>query len=248
MFKLFCRSSLLLLGLSLTAQAAQPYGPTAEESKLLPAYCQGSAYWKSILGPDAGWNNHTCYGINRLNRYYKSRSARERKDHLQTALGDFSYSIAKLKPDFTLMPEIYMYRGITYRLMERNGAAVADLLKAISMDPKLTKAYNELADMYEGKFSQPAKALEIVTDGLRHNPETKSLQRRYTKLGGKLPYPEPLTQAEPAVTEPLSGAEQAAVPEVAPVVVPVEKTVTEPDSDKPKIGSPKNPYCRFCPD
>lgn len=251
MLKLLCRTGWLLAGLSFSVHASQPYGPTAEESRSLPAYCQGSAEWNALLGPDAGWNNHTCYGINWLNRYYRARNPGDRKLALQTALADFSYSIAKLKPDFLLMPEIYMYRGITYSLSAQHGAAVADLTKAISMNPKLVRAYNELADIHEGKYSKPAKALEVVTEGLRHNPDTKSLQRRYTRLGGKLPFPAPVAPA-PAAVPAAKADERGASAAERPAEAPPEPasnvpSIAEPAAP-PKIGSPKNPYCRFCPD
>ena len=240
-----------MMTLSLTAHASQSYGPTAEEAKMLPDYCQNSEHWKSILGSASTWNNHTCYGINRINRYYKSRTSSEKRGNLEGALRDLNYSVTKLPPDFVLMPEIYMYRGITYGLMDRVGQAVSDLQKAIGMDPKLTKAHNELADLYETKLSQRGKALEIITEGLRHNPDVKSMQRRYTRLGGKLPYPEPI-EPTPAVeaeaakpeeppTPTPSSVEPAASPTIAPPA-PVEPIA------EPPIGSPTNPYCRFCPD
>jgi tetratricopeptide (TPR) repeat protein len=239
---------LLMIGLSLPLHAAQPYGPTAEEAKTLPDYCQNPEQWKSILGPGAGWNNHTCYGINWINRYYKSRTSSTKSYSLQNALGDFNYSVSHMPPDFLLMPEIYMYRGITYSLMGRNGEALADLLKSVGMNPKLIKAYNELADLYEHKVSQHDKALETITEGLRHNPGTTSLQRRYTRLGGKLPYPEPLSPPEPAVAEMPAAPARGAAPEAVPAAAPVEKTDAAADAEKPTIGTPKNPYCRFCPD
>lgn len=239
---------LILVGLSLTAHAAEPYGPTDEENKMLPDYCQNPWQWASILGPGAVWNNHTCYGINRINRYYKSRTRHEKNEHLGTALRDFNYSVSKLPPDFALMPEIYMYRGITLSLMGRVGEAVADLQKATGMDPKLVKAYSELADLYENKLSQSKKALEVITEGLRHNPDTPSLQRRYTRLGGKLPYPEPVSRPEPAVAETPPAPAQGTAPEAVPIAAPVEKVDAAPEAEKPRIGSPTNPYCRFCPD
>lgn len=241
----------LFLGLSLTAHASQPYGPTVDEAKMLPDYCQNPVHWNSILGPAATWNNHTCLGINWLNRYYKSRTISEKRLSLKNALGDFNYSVSKLPSDFALMPEIYMYRGITYVQMDRVGEAVADLQKAIGMSPKLVRAHNELADLYEGKLSQPGKALEIVTEGLRHNPDVKSMQRRYTRLGGKLPYPEPI-KPTPAVETEAAKLEEPATPapsSVEPVASPTQ-TITEPVESvaEPKVGSPTNPYCRFCPD
>ena len=253
MLKLLCRTGLLLAGLSFSAQASLPYGPTQIEAKSLPGYCQGSPEWNALLGPDAGWNNHTCYGINWLNRYYRARNPGDRKLALQTALGDFNYSIAKLKPDFLLMPEIYMYRGITYSLSAQHGAAVVDLLKAIGMNPKLVRAYNELADIYDGKYSKPAKALEVVSDGMRHNPETKSLQRRYTQLGGKLPFPAPVVKTEPAEpasagvkpeTTPVPGTPAAAMESAPSTAAPSDAAKQD---GTPKIGAPSNPFCRFCP-
>lgn len=239
-----------MMGLSLAAYASQPYGPTAEEAKILPDYCQNPEQWKSILGSAATWNNHTCYGINRINRYYKSRTSPEKRGNLEGALRDFNYSVTKLPPDFVLMPEIYMYRGITYGLMDRVGEAVADLQKAIGMDPKLTKAHNELADLYETKLSQRDKALEIITAGLRHNPDVKSMQRRYTRLGGKLPYPEPIRPAQAADTQATTPADAAPS---AVTAAPAEPDKSEPaaapaSAEQSKIGSPNNPYCRFCPD
>lgn len=233
-----------LMALSLNALAALPYGPTAEEMNVLPDYCRNPGQWGAILGPSAGWNNHTCYGINWINRYYKSRGPAEKRYSLQNALGDFNYSITKLPPDFPLMPEIHMYRGITHALMGRAGEATADLQKAIRMNPRLVRAYNELADLYENRLRQRDKALETIVEGLRHNPDIPSLQRRYTRLGGKLPYPEPLAPPAPAVAETPAAPAQAAPQEAAPAAA----ADTVQDAEKPKIGSPKNPYCRFCPD
>jgi hypothetical protein len=107
-----------------------------------------------------------------------------------------------------------------------------------------------LADFYSG-IKQPAKALEIITEGLRHNPDTKSLQRRYTELGGELPYPAPI-EPTPAVEaeaakpeEPPTPTPNSVEPAASPTTVP--PAPVEPTAE-PQIGSPTNPYCRFCPD
>jgi len=255
MIRKFFKFAFILFSWSFPAFAVEPYGSAEQESKLLPPYCQGDAYWKSVLGPDIVWNNHTCYGIKGLNRYYyKSGTALEKKGYLETALGDFNYSISHLRPDFKLMPEIYFYRGTTYKLLARNSEAIVDFLKAISLDPKLAKAYSELADIYESKLSRRDKALEIVTEGLRYNPQVKALQRRYTEFGGKLPYPEAVAKTMPA-EEPKAAAKPEAAPpsegatnQAADGANPTAPTVPAPQIDPPKIGSPKNPYCRFCQD
>lgn len=245
--------AIIMFSWSSSAIAAETW-QTEQEAKLLPPYCQGDAHWKSVLGPEIGWNNHTCYGINKLNRYYKSGMARNQKGQLEGALGDFNYSIGHLKPDFKLMPEIYFYRGTTYNLLARNGEAMADFLKAISLDPKLAKAYSELADIYASKLSRRDKALEIVAEGLRHNPQTKSLQRRYTELGGKLPYPDAINiKAAPDSHAPSAKTESATIPPPAATSAagdaPSAVAPNEPakQDDSTKIGAPGNPFCRFCP-
>jgi hypothetical protein len=272
------RERSLLLAFLLCCQAspsfaAEPYGPTEEEKKSLPPYCggPGGGDWKAILGPEIGANNHTCYGINRINRYFRTTRAWEKRDHLTTALIDFNYSVGHLSPQFKLMPEILYYRGIVYKLQGRNPDAMADFIKSISLEPKYTRSVIELADIYDNKLSDRKKALEVVTEGLRHSPEAKDLQRRYEKLGGKLPYPEPYakpaaspTTAEPAKTPeanstaaPTTAAKPdvAAAPAQAPAAPKVDApaSVAKPDqpaarSPQPAPGSPSNPWCRFCPD
>ncbi|MDP1928335.1 MAG: hypothetical protein Q8K62_07485 [Thiobacillus sp.] len=181
-------------------------------------------------------------------------SSQDRVGTLNAAMGDFNYVLKYTQVDFYLRPEILMNRGITLSMQHKDGEAMGDLLKAIQINPKLPRAYVTLADMYE-KQKNRSKALETVTAGLRHNPDTKSLQRRYTELGGKLPYPAPAQAAAaetptaqttaapaPAVTQPAESG-TATAPGATPATAPaVEPTVA------PKIGSPKNPYCRFCPD
>jgi len=256
--------ALLVFACALPAMAAESYGPTEFETKSLPAYCggPGGGDWKSILGPDRIWNNHTCYGINRLNRYYKAKSKTEKNSQLQAALQDFSYSVDKLKPDFALMPEIYMYRGMTYKLMGRHAEALTDLNKSINLNPKYAKSIFELADIYDSVYSKREKALELVTEGLRHNPDSKPLQRRYTKFGGTLPFPQPY---KPDTAQSIPEKKQEATVK-AEQQTKTESNLEGKTEDTPSntiktnenvkttkentsvTGLPTNPWCRFCPE
>ena len=252
----------LLAGLLFNpAMALESGGITDAEFANLPPFCranmksgQGSPdyqMWQNTLGKDFGHTHHYCTGLNSINRYYRSRNAMDKGFHLNNAAGDMSYMITHASPDYSLMPDVYLNRGLVYSLMKQHGKAVADMNKAIELDPRQVKAYNVLADYYSST-NQKNKALETVTEGLRHNPETKSLQRRYTELGGKLPYPDPIqptpvdaAQAvvSPEKTEAPSASEKTA--NDAPASAPVEPAEPVPQS---KIGTPKNPYCRFCPE
>lgn len=238
----------------------EPFGPTDEEKRLLPPYCggPGGGDWKAILGPQVTWNNHTCYGINSINRYYKAKGERARSNLLEAALRDFNYSVEHLSPDFRLMPEIYYYRGVVYKLQGKHAQAVADFLKSLELEPRYTRSVAELSDLYAGKYSNGTKALEVVTEGLRHNPDSKELRRRYEKYGGKPPYPEPYRkqeQAEPKATGPVENAPpKVGTTRPAPAdfqgASPSKETV--PDAREAKqpqaIDSKSNPWCRFCPE
>jgi tetratricopeptide (TPR) repeat protein len=262
--KYYLLPTLLVFACALPVMAAESYGPTEFETKSLPAYCggPGGGDWKSILGPDRIWNNHTCYGINRLNRYYKAKSKTEKNLHLQTALRDFSYSVDKLKPEFPLMPEIYMYRGITYKLMGRHAEALTDLNKSIDLNPKYAKSIFELADIYNSVYKKRDKALELVTEGLRHNPDSKPLQRRYTKFGGALPFPKPYIPDTPKSTTENKHEAPVKVDQETKTGSNIEGKTEDTSSNTTKAnedvkttkettavsGLPTNPWCRFCPE
>lgn len=248
--------------LSAHANALEPWSPSDAEMASLPPYCkarmasgQGSAEykaWESRLGKDFLHTHHYCAGINFINRYYRARSQQDKHFNLNNARGDLQYMVDHADPGYSLMPDVYLNLGVVYSLMNQTAQAITHFNKAIELNPRQPRAYNALSDYYV-KSKQSAKALEIVTTGLRHNPDTKSLQRRYTELGGKLPYPDPIKPA-PAVAAEAAKPEERATLTPTPIPSSVEPaaspTSTEPAEPiaEPKIGSPTNPYCRFCPD
>jgi tetratricopeptide (TPR) repeat protein len=160
-----------------------------------------------------------------------------------------------------------MNRGLVLSLQKRSGEAIIEILKAIEMNPKLARAYSMVADHYL-KINRKDEALKYITEGLRHNPETKSLQKRYINLGGKTPYPEPVESQKKrpentsAVKEnaqtvinqtvikeevkPADGTKAAEAPQADPAKSDNGKGVDDTATAQ-KIGSPTNPWCRFCP-
>jgi tetratricopeptide (TPR) repeat protein len=247
----------LLAGMLCTfAMAAGPSMPTDAELASLPPFCKvkmrgvGSPEYiilEKTMGKDWGHTHHYCMGINSLNRYYRARSENDKRSSLNGAQNNLKYMVTHAAPSYSLMPDVYLNLGVVYSLVNQPAQAIAHFSKAIELNPRQTRAYNAMADYY-AKIKQTTRALETVTEGLRHNPDTRSLQRRYTELGGKLPYPAPI-EPEPAAAPATPPTEKTAAPVVQ---VPVEQAVTtpapEPVSSLPGIGSPKNPYCRFCPD
>jgi tetratricopeptide (TPR) repeat protein len=226
------------------------FRPSAAEMRQLPPYCavkfnssMDSSEWKmwrSQLGPNFNDVHHYCAGLNFLNRYYRAPPS-EKGGMLQGAKRNFEYMMGVL-PEFPLRADIFLNHGITMKLMGQAGLAVKDLQQAIAINPKLTKAYLELVSVYRDS-KQSAQAMDIVVAGLRQVPDSKTLQRHYLELGGKPPFP------EPAAAEAAATATQAQ-PEQAPPAAdsqPVPPAATDAVETTPVIGTPGNPYCRFCP-
>lgn len=254
--------ALLFLALALGAissHALEPWMPTDKEMASLPDFCkarfnEGSPEykrWESMLGKDYGHTHHYCAGVNYLNRYYRARSKQGKSFNLNNAQTNFEYMVKHAAPTYSLMPDVHSSLGKVFSLKNQPAQAITHLNRAIELNPRQPRSYNMLADFYSG-IKQPAKALEIITEGLRHNPDTKSLQRRYTELGGKLPYPNPIEPTPAVDAETVKPAEPAATPVSSPVEPAANPSPVQPapaeSVTEPQIGSPTNPYCRFCPD
>jgi hypothetical protein len=239
--------------------AVEPWAPTDSEFASLPPFCKvrmksGSSspdykMWESTLGKDFVHTHHYCAGLNFINRYYRARTKNDKNFNLQNAEDNLKYMIAHAEPTYSLMPDVYLNLGKVYALSGQPAQAIIYLNKAIELNPRQPAAYSALADYYT-KSKQTAKALEIVTDGLRYNPDTNSLQHRYKELGGKLPYPAPVepAQIEHPVAQPAVEAVAPVPPRTTPAAPDVESPATSTqEPSRPGIGSPANPYCRFCP-
>lgn len=249
---------LLLVSFALPAAAA---GWTDAELKAMPPFCEARLkhtpgqydYWYKTLGEEFVWTNHYCTGIGYLNRSYGARNQREAKAMLGTALRGIDYLMANVKPTSSLMPDIYLNRGLVLSLQGNNGAAIGDLKRALELNPTLVRAYI-LSSQIHAKLNQKGEALAVVTDGLRHVPDSSALQRIYKERGGKLPYPEPIAHADEVKAVPAETNHESRASEVEGK--PRDEVQPAPASAKPdalapaapKIGSPTNPWCRFCPD
>lgn len=234
------------------------FRPNPAEILRLPPYCQakfnapqGSAEWKAWrdrIGENFIDLHHYCAGLNYVSRYWGARSPQDRGHYLQRALDNFSYMARAEKPDFALSAELYSNRGEVYRLMRKPGEAIQDYSTAIARNPGLVKPYLQLAELHVANKA-PSRALEAVSEGLRHVPDSTALQRRYLELGGKKPFPEPVAaktaEPAPAADVPAAQPEPSPAQDAAPAETKPEPAAAE--TARPAIGTPKNPYCRFCP-
>lgn len=242
-----------------------PWGPTPEEMVLLPEYCKvrytdnGRSpefrAWMQRVGPKFMGMHHYCTGINYINRYLYRITDKKRNYYLSRALPEIDYVAKDMPPDFALAGDIHLNRGIALQLMKRDSLAIIDFYKSIEHDPKQVRAYIAIADMYL-KSNNKSKALESITNGLRNVPDSKNLQKKYLELGGKEPFP----VATPVIKEEVRMGEV-----VAPATADAAEKQVDLDATSGKklgidekntngltgsgteIGSPNNPYCRFCP-
>lgn len=252
------------LGIS-TANAAQ-FLPTDLESKQLPPLCT----LKSKSGSDKAARDrgfaqvgeqfknvhHYCFGLNFLNRYYRSPPGAIARSNIKAALDEFNYMADHMVQNSSLAADIFLQRGIVQSLMKRNSEAIIDLSKALSYDSRSVKAYLTMSNLFDN-LKQQKKALEVIAEGLRHVPESKALKRRYEELGGKLPYPEPIAvQSKPEIgaddPKPKEADSEKSV--VNPQAQTSNTTEHEPAADKAADketsteGTPTKRWCRFCTD
>lgn len=218
-------------------------------------------YCYTMFGVTAGSGEHICNCVNEYNRAVQQTRWDDIKFYAQSAVGDCSYFMGRHKTDTgkpldKYYPVAQMYRGMAHVLLKDTTRAAQDFLESIQRNPKESNTYAQLADLYL-KIGSKKKTLAILAEGLKHAPASKQLLRRYTQLSGKeyqLP-PQTAQEEKTAANAPNSekGKEdnkpQDAVQQKAPTQA---ISGQEPQrGDVPAsttIGSPANPWCRFCTD
>ena len=159
----------------------------------LPPYCNPK-YRETARWTHGKALHHYCSGLNFLNKYYTAPNERKRKIYYKKALGEINYHLkgdTRTLKDNPLVGDMYSNRAKLYAIGNRPRDALKDWYKAIAVNPRLRRAYLGLARYLE-KQGLKDEALKVISKGLRYLPKSKSLQKQYRKLGGKLPYPEPI--------------------------------------------------------
>ncbi len=240
-----------------------PFMPSPSELALLPDYCKARfteqhspeyQAWAERVGPKFLSIHHYCAGLNYINRYQRLVNDEKRAYYLSRAVPEIDYVAQAMPAGFLLAGEIYLNRGIAYRLMRNDAAAARDFAKAIEHDPNQVRAYVYLSE-FHARTGKKAQALELVSLALQRVPGNKALQRKYLELGGKEPFPvgestqvAPVSavqgEASPAQVE---GSEASAPAAPAKTTSETENPPVDAEANRPAIGVPGNPYCRFCP-
>ncbi len=251
--KAFWLSALLLI--SMPSWAILPFAATPAEQ----AMCNARVFSRlDYSHPNDKNMHHYCDGLRFLDRAYAAMgNKREMYFYLQQSIGGFDTVLRATQESYPLRGEFHVGKARALKMMGRNAEAAMEYNKALRYKFDAPDVFIAVADFYK-ESGNKTKALETVTEGLKINPQSNGLKRRYTELGGKLPYPEAVAKTTPAEESKVEnkpeekfGVEQPSR-EGASEVVDADKPTTQskviPQIEPPKIGSPKNPYCRFCPD
>jgi tetratricopeptide (TPR) repeat protein len=240
----------VFLLISTQAWAVLPYAATPAEE----AMCAAKG-----MPAGQGFQGHYCGGLRYLDRAYSSMgNKRDMMYYLDVAINNFDYMLGHTKEDDVRRGEFHVGKARALKLMGRKAEAAAEFNKALSYKISSPDVYMALSDFFH-ETGNKKKALEMATEGLKSYPASKGLERRYTEFGGKLPYPvaaieEAIRVEETKAENAAEAKSDAAPPSDAQTVQSSDindettPTSTPPQIEPVKIGTPKNPYCRFCPE
>jgi tetratricopeptide (TPR) repeat protein len=221
-----------------------PRIPTPGELTLLPPYCPHTQIiskrygrkqsatkhdaatkpFVDLYGPDFWHLHHYCFGLTAALRAEKQFKPSDRQDQLIKSIFQYDYVIQRVGQGSLVLPELHLQKGISLIKLKRGEEAVHQLKLAIQLNPDFAQPYIELSNYYADS-GKKALALQTLEEGLTISPDTTSLKQRYAELGGTKTFVSPQKETAP---------ERAAQDNEAPRV-------------EEQIGSPTNPYCRFCP-
>lgn len=170
--------------------------PIGNEWAFLPPYCpdtnQFGKYgqnspnapkWVAVMGQTFWDLHHYCFGILKFERAQRREYPPVIRDGLLTsALGEFAYVIRAMPPNYVLAPEIYTYVGRTYLLKGDPAHAEEAFGKARMQKSDYWPAYSWMALWLE-HHGQRDRARAVVDEGLKHAPDSRTLQQIKQELG-----------------------------------------------------------------
>lgn len=170
------------------------YPQTEEDYRLLPPFCKARstpnspAYfaWDKRIGSNFIHIHHYCSALHCLNQARRTtpNNAKHHQQLFIDCIGGIEYMENNGSQDTVLFPHIYVTKADIYTELNDYQDAVKYLNKALDLNPKFTRAYIKLSDLYI-KLKEKDLALDAVKKGLAIKPNSKGLNRRLLKLEGK---------------------------------------------------------------
>ena len=168
------------------------------EFSLLPPYCKARAgrtskankkLWESRLGHDFLHTHHYCAALNMLRTAQGTfptsrRQKREKIGMLTFIFNNLKYMEEHAHPNYILFPNIYTTKAEAFLEARQEDQAILYLHKAIKANPKYTRPYAMLSDIYL-KHGKRKDAKEIIAQGLESSPKSKLLNKRMKQFTKK---------------------------------------------------------------
>lgn len=182
---------LLLISQNATAE----YAISASELKMMPPFCKGlslanfqnnAKHLRRSMKVPGQHTQHFCHGMKALVRAQRAelRKSGSGKGFYGTAINEFDYVQSHSSKQHALIPATSLYKATALEKLGRQGEAIREYNKAISLKKKYPHAYSKLSDYYL-KLGLKQEALETIKRGLKQSPKSKLLKRRLKKLQGK---------------------------------------------------------------
>ena len=188
---------LILVLASSPCGAGHPGDVSAEEYAMLPAYCPDklnfgaegmegpkAPYWIEVMGGRQNWApiHHYCWALITLLRAGKMGIPDvKRKYAMSDAVGDIDFVIKNARPDFKLLPEIFTKKAELLAKLKKNSDAAMEYRKAVQVKQDYWPAYQGLAELYRSN-KQIDEARAVVEEGLKHTPQSKTLNTMLAEL------------------------------------------------------------------
>lgn len=184
--------TLVLTVLSLSVEAEGKY-TIYEMSDLdltmLPPFCtpwargkeaQTDAWVKKLQIPNI---HHFCKGLNHVNHAVISTKKEDSYFNSKAGVSEFTYILEHAKgKGFPLKAFLLENRAKLFDMLDDKDKAISDYMQSISVNPKYTKSYVGLIDLYT-RHGNKEKAIFYVNEGLKYAPESKLLLKTKKKLG-----------------------------------------------------------------
>lgn len=210
---------------------------------------------ENAMARNAPWFHHYCWGLLSKFRIYSIDKA-ERKAEIGMWRSNMQFIIEyveKQNATWAYLPLIHTEIAESHLADRDFPMAVAAAEMALILDKTFEPAYMALANAHE-RTGNKAKALDAIKRGLMSMADAPRLKKKYTELGGRLPYPEPEISGmdqtpppPPAPADPPSISDTDSVMGSAnPSTSHSANQIVDEASQPDLIPTPK-PHCRFCP-
>ncbi len=270
-------SAALAIMLFANLPPGQVLADTQVKYQALKQWCAGRDKWAAEGGktdypnPNEYFHfHHYCFALKAMNNINSTIDIDKQRAATGTVVGETGYVITHVPEHHFLMPEMYAIRGRAQLAIKQNSKAEESLNKALQLDPRYTDVYASLGNLYLNT-NRKEKAAEVTQTGLAIDPQHRALLRLAGKLGIKLeevktesdkPQPPSSAELKPSDSTELIQNLKPALPspsstsaETEPPKQDVDKAAKEDsskssntDAQPTNIGTPRNPWCRFCPD